>query len=112
MGKVLPKTIDKKFKDAYGRYWFMTMVNALRDENVQVSGILFILDFSDFPIRALSMFSPSETHDIMKYQVSRPRNLGMSVTTKFSRKCDDFQTFFCFMHKKQKGTHFFKFTNF
>ena len=71
MGKVLPKTIDKKFKDAYGRYWFMTMVNALRDENVQVSGILFILDFSDFPIRALSMFSPSETRDVMKYQVSR-----------------------------------------
>ena len=47
------------------------MMNALRDENVQVSGMLFIVDFSDFPIRALSMFSPSETRDVMKYQVSR-----------------------------------------
>ena len=73
-GKVLPKTIDKKFKHAYGRFWFMAIMNALRDENVQVSGILFIMDFSDFPIRALNIFSPSESSDIMKYQVSRPRS--------------------------------------
>ena len=87
----------------------MTMVNALRDENVQVSGILFILDFSDFPIRALSMFSPSETRDIMKYQVSRPRIWGMSVNTKISRKCHDIQTFFFFaLCTKSKKGHIFQ----
>ena len=49
-------------------------MNALRDENVQVSGILFIVDFSDFPIRALSILSPSESRDVMKYQVRHPRS--------------------------------------
>ena len=73
-GKVLPKTIDKQFKEAYGRYWFIIMMNAFRDENVQVSGILLIIDFSDFPMKALNIFNPSETRDIMKFQVSRLRS--------------------------------------
>ena len=71
LGEVIPKTIDKNFKHAYGRFWFMTIMNALRDENVQVSGMLFLMDFSNISARALSILSPSETRDLMKYQVSR-----------------------------------------
>ena len=47
------------------------MTNALRDENVQVSGMLFLMDFSNISARALSILGPTETRDLMKYQVSR-----------------------------------------
>ena len=67
--KVFPKTIDKSFQDGVGRYWFMLMMHILRDENVQVSGMLFILDYANYPLKALTMYGPSETKELMKYQV-------------------------------------------
>ena len=47
----------------------MIMLHVLRNENVQVSGIVYILDFAKFPLRAMTLHTPSEGRDIMKFQV-------------------------------------------
>ena len=68
-GRTFPETIDKDFKAAVARYWYMIMLYFSRDENVQVSGMVFVLDFTNCPLRALTMYSISEARDVVKFQV-------------------------------------------
>ena len=57
----------------------MNMLLALRDENAQVSGLTFVIDFKDCPKEVITMFGPTETNQMMKYQVHKSTYMYLSA---------------------------------
>ena len=62
--------ITPEFKIATVKLWYALLLLSTRDENTQVSGVIYVIDNKDSPRETLTMYSPGELTHMMKYQVT------------------------------------------
>ena len=68
--KFVTKEVTQAHKIALSKYWIMCLALCQFDENTQVSGVLVIADFTNFPLKFMSTMNLSESKDMMRFQVS------------------------------------------